>query len=128
MKKLLIPALASAAVFLAAPAAADVQGIGPFVGQWGAHGESLTINADGTAVETARLGTVNMSFRTADGNSATGGVTSSTIPNVSPGVQAGTTLVDGGRGLLLTVTGGDNGFPFCKMVNGSYVNSADCGA
>jgi hypothetical protein len=32
---------------------------GPFVGQWGAHGEGLTINADGTAVETTRTGTVN---------------------------------------------------------------------
>lgn len=27
---------------------------GPFVGQWGAHGEALTINAGGTAVTTSR--------------------------------------------------------------------------
>jgi hypothetical protein len=38
------------------------------------------------------------------------------------------TLVDGGRGVLLSVANGDNGFPFCKIVNGGKVNSADCGA
>ncbi len=37
-------------------------------------------------------------------------------------------LVDGGRGLLLYVANGDQGFPFCEIVNGSKVNSADCGA
>ena len=128
MNKIALAGLATAAMVFAPPAAADIPGIGPLVGQWGAHGESLTINADGTAVETARLGTVNMLFRAADGSSAAGIVTSSTIPNVSTGVQAGVNLVDGGRGLLLTVSGGDNQFPFCKMVNGSYLNSADCGA
>jgi len=38
------------------------------------------------------------------------------------------TLVDSGQGALLSVANGDNGFPFCKIVNGSKVNSADCGA
>jgi hypothetical protein len=120
--------VASAAVFLSAPAAADVPGIGPLVGQWVAHGETLTINADGTAVEPARLGMVNIRFRTADGNSAAGIVTRSTISNVPAGGQAGANLVDGGRGLLLTINGGDSSFPFCKIVNGSKANSADCGA
>jgi hypothetical protein len=37
-------------------------------------------------------------------------------------------LVDRGNGMLFSMGGGDQGFPFCKVVGGSYVNSADCGA
>ena len=37
-------------------------------------------------------------------------------------------LVDGGNGMLFSAGGGDNGFPFCKIVNGGKANSADCGA
>jgi hypothetical protein len=37
-------------------------------------------------------------------------------------------LVDGGNGMLFSMGGGDQGFPFCKIVDGSKANSADCGA
>ncbi len=30
--------------------------------------------------------------------------------------------------MSLSVANGDNGFPFCKIVSGSYVNPDDCGA
>ena len=32
---------------------------GPFIGSWGAHGEGVTVNADGSGVETTRRGTLN---------------------------------------------------------------------
>lgn len=37
-------------------------------------------------------------------------------------------LVDNGNGMLFSVGGGDQNFPFCKMVGGSSADSADCGA
>lgn len=37
-------------------------------------------------------------------------------------------LVDGGNGMDFSAGGGDSNFPFCKIVNGSRVNNADCGA
>jgi hypothetical protein len=37
-------------------------------------------------------------------------------------------LVDSGNGMLFSMGGGDQNFPFCKIVGGSYANSADCGA
>jgi hypothetical protein len=117
-----------AALAFATPAHADVRGLGPFVGQWGAHGESLTVNSDGSATETSRYGSVNIQFRAADGSTAAGVITSATNPRTPAGGQAGLDLVDGGRGLLLTIMGGDNRFPFCKIVNGSKLNSDDCGA
>jgi hypothetical protein len=58
---------------------------------------------------------------TAYGNITSGG-------NAPPGTYVTITLVDGGNGVLLSVAGGDNGFPFCTIVNGSKVNSDDCGA
>jgi hypothetical protein len=121
-------ALGAGLAFSQAAAHADVPGLGPFVGQWGAHGESLTVNPDGSATETSRYGSVNLQFRAADGSTAAGIITSATNPRTPAGGQAGLDLVDGGRGLLLTVMGGDNRFPFCKIVNGSNLNSADCGA
>jgi hypothetical protein len=48
--------------------------------------------------------------------------------NIPGGGYATVTLVDGGRGLTLSIAGGDNNFPFCKIVNGTKANSADCGA
>ncbi len=99
---------------------------GPFVGQWGAHGEGLTINADGSAVETTGSGTVNFRFTFVQGPPSQPETTA--YGNLPDGGYATATLVDGGHGLTLSVAGGDNGFPFCKIVDGSYVNSADCGA
>jgi hypothetical protein len=99
---------------------------GPFVGEWGAHGEGLTINADGTAVETTRQGTVNFRLSSVQGPPSQPDTTA--YGNIPGGGYATVTLVDGGRGLTLSIANGDNGFPFCKRVNGAYLNSADCGA
>jgi hypothetical protein len=101
-------------------------------GQWGAHGESLIVNSDGSGSETYSGGSVNFQIsgvqppppqpdHTAYGNITSGG-------KAEAGSYVTLTLVDGGNGLLLSVANGDNNFPFCKRVNGSYVNSADCGA
>ncbi|MGA9678278.1 MAG: hypothetical protein WBR28_24485 [Mycobacterium sp.] len=99
---------------------------GPFVGQWGAHGEGLNINADGTAVETTRTGTVNFRLSSVQGPPSQPDTTA--YGNIPGGGYATATLVDGGRGLTLSIAGGDNNFPFCKRVDGGYANSADCGA
>lgn len=38
-------------------------------------------------------------------------------------------LFDGGNGMLFSMGGGDQNFPFCKVVvGGGYTNDADCGA
>lgn len=99
---------------------------GPFVGVWGAHGEGLTINADGSAVETTRSGTVNFRFNYVQGPPSQPDTTA--YGNLPDGGYATATLVDDGRGLTLSVANGDNNFPFCKMVDGAYLNSANCGA
>ena len=118
----------------------------PFVGNWGAHEERLTINADGTSTETYNdrsscpnapmagcgvTGTVNFRLSTVQTtktpwDTAYGNLTSGGKAPVGSYVTI--QLVDGGNGALLSVANGDNGFPFCKIVNGSGVNSADCGA
>ncbi len=137
-----IAALTFGGLAFAAPAHADpgqaglsqpfsVAG-GPFVGQWGAHGESMTINADGTGSETYRGGSVNFRLGSVQGppsqpdTTAYGNITSG--GNAPPGSYATVTLVDGARGVTLSIANGDNGFPFCKIVNGSKVNPDDCGA
>lgn len=130
--KVTIPAVIAASIACAPIAGADVPGLGPFVGHWGAHGEGLTINPDGTGTETYRGGSVNFQINnvqppppqpdhTAYGHITSGG-------NAQPGSYVAITLVDGGQGALLTVANGDTGFPFCKIINGNYLNSADCGA
>ena len=58
---------------------------------------------------------------TAMGNIVSGG-------NAEPGSYVAFKLVDGGRGLIVDIAKGDQAFPFCKYVNGGYLNSADCGA
>ncbi|AFM19622.1 hypothetical protein Mycch_4929 [Mycolicibacterium chubuense NBB4] len=99
---------------------------GPFVGQWRAHRESLTINADGSAVETTDAGTVNFRLTFVQGPPSQPDTTAE--GNLPDGGYAAATLVDGGRGLTLSIANGDNGFAFCKIVNGGYANSDDCGA
>jgi hypothetical protein len=99
----------------------------PFVGQWGAHKEGVVVNSDGSGTETYSGGTMTFKLssvqqpQTAYGNVVSGG-------RAEPGSYVTMQLVDGGNGLLLSVANGDNNFPFCKIVNGSKVNSADCGA
>ncbi|MBV9320653.1 MAG: hypothetical protein JO106_12220 [Mycobacterium sp.] len=99
---------------------------GPFVGSWHAHGEGLTINPDGSAVEVTNTRTVNFRFTYVQGPPSQPDTTA--YGNQPDGSYATATLVDGGRGLTLSVAGADQGFPFCKMVSGNKVNSADCGA
>jgi hypothetical protein len=131
-KLLVVPAVLAVSIACAPQAQADVPGLGPFVGQWGAHGESLTVNADGSGSETYNGGSVNFQIsgvqppppqpdHTAYGNITSGG-------NADRGSYVTITLVDSGQGALLSVANGDTNFPFCKRVNGNYVNSADCGA
>jgi uncharacterized protein (DUF2147 family) len=99
---------------------------GPFVGSWHAHGEGLTINADGSATEVTNTRTLTYRFSYVQGPPSQSDTTA--YGNQPDGSYATATLVDGGRGLTLSVAGADQGFPFCKMVNGNALNSADCGA
>jgi hypothetical protein len=102
---------------------------GAFVGSWAAHGESLTVNADGTSREVYRDGTVDfkMTFviteqpTHADGDIVSGG-------KAPRGSWVTMDLFDNGNGLKLSMANGDQQFPFCKVVNGYKVNSDDCGA
>jgi hypothetical protein len=103
----------------------------PFVGQWGAHKEGVVVNADGTGSETFsggtmtfKLGAVQTSKNPWD--TAYGNVVSSS--KAEPGSYVTMQLVDGGNGMLFSWANGDQGFPFCKMVNGNPANSYDCGA
>jgi hypothetical protein len=50
------------------------------------------------------------------------------VLNVPVGAYVTMQLVDGGRGMNFSMGGGDQGFPFCKVVGGSHLNNADCGA
>jgi hypothetical protein len=102
-----------------------------FVGTWRAHGEVVTIDADGSGTETASRGTLN--FKLPFVQQGPSGAWDYALGNVVSGfLQRGAfvsvQLVDGGKGMLFSAGGGDNGFPFCKMVNGSAANSFDCGA
>jgi hypothetical protein len=131
---------ALAATTCSAPASADpgqaglsqpfsVAG-GPYVGRWGAHGEKMKVNADGTGLwsNSERSMNFRMSEVQAVGqpNTAYGNITSGGF--AEPGSYVTMQIVDGGRGLLVSVANGDQQFPFCKWVNGSYLNSSDCGA
>jgi hypothetical protein len=100
---------------------------GPFIGEWQAHGEHVTVNGDGTGTEVYRTGSLTFHLldvqqpQTAYGNVDSGG-------NAGRGAFVTMQLVDGGNGMLFSTGGGDNGFPFCKVVGGSAVNRNDCGA
>jgi hypothetical protein len=67
----------------------------PIVGEWGAHGEGLTINADGSSVETTRSGTVNVRLNLVQGPPSQPDTTA--YGNLPNGGYATATLVDGGR-------------------------------
>ena len=102
---------------------------GPYVGRWGAHGERMIVNADGTGLWSNNERSMNfrMSEVQAVGqpNTAYGNITSG--GNAEPGSYVTMQIVDSGRGLLLSIANGDQQFPFCKMVSGTYLNSSDCG-
>jgi len=98
----------------------------PFVGDWGAHKEHIVISPDGSGTETSNYGTVSFTLGSVmnEGPTAEGNITSGGIV----GGYVALKLVDGGRGLEVDIANGDHAFPFCKFVNGGYLNSADCGA
>ena len=100
---------------------------GPYVGEWSAHGEHVIVNADGSGTETSNYGTVNfrMTFVSTSEPTASGNVTGGAKQS---GAYVNMQLVDHGNGMLFSMGGGDQNFPFCKLVGGSAVNSADCGA
>ena len=142
MKKLLMTATATCvAIAVACPVQADpggqaglsrpfAQAGGPFIGQWGAHGEGVTVNPDGSGVETSGMGTMNFTLdavqtSTNPWDTAYGNVTGGSLQK---GAFVTLQLVDGGQGMKFSAGGGDGGFPFCKIVNGNRLNSADCGA
>jgi hypothetical protein len=103
---------------------------GPFIGQWVAHGEHVTVNPDGTGVEMSSRGAMNfmLTFVSSGSNpwdTATGNVTGGILER---GSYVALQLTDGGRGMNFSAGGGDANFPFCKTANGKPLNSADCGA
>jgi len=140
--------VAAAALAFAPLAAADVPGIGPFVGNWGAHEEGLTINADGSGRETYNdrsscpdapmsgcgvTGTVDLRLTSASGDIATGNIIAASNPKTPVGGTVKVQLVETGpapgAGLQLWVQGGDGGFPFCKIgPDGNRINQYYCGA
>jgi hypothetical protein len=99
---------------------------GPYVGDWGAHGEHVVVRSDGSGTETSNYGTVyfKMTFVSTSEPTASGNVTG----GARQGGYVNMQLVDNGNGMLFSMGGGDQNFPFCKMVGGSNLNSADCGA
>ncbi|HEX4558912.1 MAG TPA: hypothetical protein VH166_06940 [Mycobacterium sp.] len=102
---------------------------GPYVGEWQAHREHVSVSSDGNGTEVSNYGTVTFKMGsvstdqpiTAMGNVINGG-------RIPTGSYVTMQLVDGGNGMLFSMGGGDQSFPFCKVVNGAYANSADCGA
>jgi hypothetical protein len=140
MKAAVVPVVVAAGIGCAPLAQADPgqaglsqpfsQAGGPFIGSWGAHGEGVTVNADGTGTETARRGTLSFRLSTVQTNAtpwdtAYGNVTGGFLET---GSYVTIQVVDGGNGMLFSAGGGDNGFPFCKIVGGNAVNRNDCGA
>ncbi len=140
--KTLVPVALLALSLLAAPAYADPcnnqaclsqpfsEAGTPFVGDWGAHKERVTVSSDGTGVETSSSGTMNFKLgsvmtSTNPWDTAYGNVVSGSLER---GAFVTLQLVDGGKGMNFSAGGGDTNFPFCKYVGGSPVNSADCGA
>jgi hypothetical protein len=140
-KAVVIPAMLAAGIAAAPLAQADpcnnqaclsqpwsVAG-GPYTGEWQAHKEHVSISSDGTGTEVSDYGTVLFKMGsvstdqpiTAFGNVVSGG-------SMPVGSYVTMQLVDGGNGMLFSMGGGDQGFPFCKIVNGSKANSYDCGA
>ena len=102
----------------------------PFVGDWSAHGEGVTVNPDGTGVETTSRGTLNFTLGSVQTSAnpwdtAYGNVTSGFLER---GAFVTLELADGGKGMNFSAGGGDTMFPFCKVVNGNRLNSYDCGA
>jgi hypothetical protein len=142
MKVALIPGVVAAGIACIPAAHADpcntqaclqkdfAEAGGPFIGSWGAHGEGVTVNADGSGVENSRRGTITFQLNsvqtsTTPWDTAYGGVVSGFLAR---GSFVTIRLVDGGKGMAFSAGGGDDNFPFCKIVNNSKLNPDDCGA
>src|ERR1700749_1149694 len=94
---------------------------GPYIGDWGAHGEHAVVNAAGSGTEASTYGTVNfkMTFVATSDPPASGNVTGGAK---QVGGYVNMQLVDNGNGMLFSMGGGDQNFPFCKLVGGFAVN------
>jgi hypothetical protein len=141
MNRIIVTAgIVSAALAFAPAAGADVAGISPFVGQWHAHEEGLTIDASGHGRETYAdrstcpnapmsgcgiTGTVDFMLSSVSGDTATGAITGASNPKEPIGGPVKVQLEGGGQGLNLWVAGGDQGFGFC---NSNSPGSGLCGA
>ncbi|WP_454792611.1 hypothetical protein [Mycolicibacterium lutetiense] len=103
---------------------------GPYVGRWGAHGEKMIVHADGTGLWSNSERSMNFRMGEVQAvgqpNTAYGDITSGGY--AEPGSFITMQIVDDGEGLLLSFANGDEQFPFCKWVNGSYPNNSECGA
>jgi hypothetical protein len=104
----------------------------PFVGSWRAHGEAVTIEPNGDGTELAgrgqlifKLGVVMQTDTGGPWLNAQGHVVSGFLER---GAYVSVLLVDNGKGMQFSAGGGDQSFPFCRIVNGDSVNRADCGA
>jgi hypothetical protein len=150
MNKIALAGLGIVALAFAAPAYADVAGIGPFVGNWKAHWEDLTVNADGTGEETYEdtsscpdaplsgcgvQGVVSFRIARVSGSKASGSITGASNPQTPVGARVRLKLVNTGpapgQGLQLDVGGQgfDNPTGFCKLdSSGNKVNDYYCGA
>src|SRR6202044_2036559 len=75
---------------------------GPYVGNWGAHGEHVVVSADGSGTETSNYGTVNfkMTFVSTSDPTASGNVTGGAK---QVGSYVNMQLVDNGNGMLFSV-------------------------
>jgi hypothetical protein len=133
MKKIALAGLGIAALVFAAPAAADVPGIAPFVGQWGGgHAGGLDIHSDGTGRLTYAdlstcpnaplsgcgiTGTTDFTLTSVANGTATGSVTASSDRKYDT-VGEPVTIVLGsanGRGVVLNVSMGKmQGWGFCN--------------
>jgi serine/threonine protein kinase len=109
----------------AATTPAGVSGIGPFVGRWQAHKESLVIEATGHGHQTFTGGSVDFTLTSVSGDTATGTVTASSAPDSTvAGDPVTVTLVGNGQGLKLS-RGKEQQFPYCNSNSpGNYY----CGA
>jgi serine/threonine-protein kinase len=140
MKKIGLAGLATAALIFAPSGTADVPGLAPFVGSWHAHEEGLDIQANGNGHETYAdrstcpdapmagcgiAGTVDFTLTSVSGDTAAGAITAASNPEHPIGGPVSIKLVGEGQGLLLSVAGGDQGFPFCNSNNASHYY---CGA
>jgi type 1 fimbria pilin len=91
------------------------------------RGEHVVVNADASGTETSNYGPVNfrMTFVSTSDPTASGDVTGGAKQG---GSYVNMQLVDNDNGMLFSMGGGEQNFPFCKLVGSAAVDSADCGA